>query len=178
MSHVHEEELPATDEARLSPLLDEELSEAEARPLRARVERDPDLARARSRLERLTALSQMVLRAAPPVSAEEWRARGERVLSDAAEERGRREARVLSLRASVIRFAVAAAFLLVATLALPFISPPERREGESERLFYTREPGANEFEVLEAWNNRTDYYIWLDFPSEPSDAVVIWVSKV
>lgn len=177
MSHDDPDDvMPQDDRSMVAVLEDGELPEPEAASLRERLAQDRELQQAQARLRRLTALSKAALRA-PVVSVTEWRALSERVLADAAAGVARHaEARIISFRRSILRFAVAAAFLLAGTLVLPLLGGPSGRL-DAGGLPIARAPGANDFEVLEAWGETKDYYIWLDYPSEPSDAVVIMVSR-
>lgn len=180
--------------ARLSPYLDQEVPDAEATAIRVHLSICPPCEVAHHRLERLEEISIQVLHA-PGVDVVRWRTCWKQVgdsclVGAALEARRRREAQV---RRTASRFALAAAALLAATVALPlfagrlstgvhpaYLDMAGGRHGAAvERLAISTAPGANRAEVLEVGHDGDHYSIGIDFPRQDSgDAVVIMLSKL
>ncbi len=176
---------------RLSPSLDGELADAEARSVRAHVAACPECGRAMRKLERLEALSARVLRSPPAVSPIEWTAARQRSLERSARARAasarlplqfRRER---AFRRSLTTLALAAAALVAATLALPLVLGELGRRGGHEHdpatagapIRFNRAPGANAAQILEIGGD-TDHQIDVEIPSNDGDAIVITISKL
>jgi anti-sigma factor RsiW len=174
----------------LSPFLDSELPDADTGAVRSHLDACPPCKHAHGRLVRLETISVTILRGAPDVAVTEWSARWIQIdgacVNPAAQ--ARRAKRERNARLSIATFAMAAAVIIAATLALPMLAgrfeapdgPIAHHHGPAAaaHLAYNSTPGANHAEVLELTSD-DDYSVGVSYPREESgDPVVITVSKL